>query len=238
METRLVELLAEFFPEAEHIEVIGFEPIPGGYSRETYRFDAVVKSPAGEEHHPLILRKDPPPAVSILQTSREIEHDLIEALRLHTNLPIGRSLGHEPDPEAVRRAGDGHPADARQLPDVRPVPRRPRRASRRRRDAPPVRGARRTPHDRRLHDRPARQRSPTRATRASTRPRGTPTWTRRSTTTSGRSPTINYRPDPDLRRSTCSSRCGATSPDRSRSCSCTATSTRPTSCTRAAGSRR
>ncbi len=42
METRLVELLAQYFPEAEHIEVIGFEPIPGGYSRETFRFDALV----------------------------------------------------------------------------------------------------------------------------------------------------------------------------------------------------
>ena len=98
MESRLVELLAGFFPEAEHIEVTGFEPIPGGYSRETYRFDAVVRSTTGAEHHPLILRKDPPAAVSILQTSREVEHDLIEALRLHTGIPVGRSLGHEPDP--------------------------------------------------------------------------------------------------------------------------------------------
>ncbi len=99
MESQLLELLREYFPEAEHIEVTGFEPIPGGYSRETYRFDAVVRSSVGEEHHPLILRKDPPAAVSILQTSREIEHDLIEALRMHTDIPIGRSLGHEPDPE-------------------------------------------------------------------------------------------------------------------------------------------
>ena len=98
MEMQLVELLREYFPEAEHIEVTGFEPIPGGYSRETFRFDAVVTSSAGEEHHPLILRKDPPPATALLETSREIEHDLIEALRLHTDLPIGRSLGHEPDP--------------------------------------------------------------------------------------------------------------------------------------------
>jgi len=97
METQLVELLREYFPEAEHIEVTGFEPIPGGYSRETFRFDATVHSSAGEEQHPLILRKDPPEAVSILQTSREIEHDLIEALRMHTNIPIGRSLGHEMD---------------------------------------------------------------------------------------------------------------------------------------------
>ena len=56
------------------------------------------KSSAGEEHHPLILRKDPPAAAAILQTSREIEHDLIEALRMHTELPIGRSLGHEIGP--------------------------------------------------------------------------------------------------------------------------------------------
>ena len=99
METQLLELLREYFPEAEHIEVTGFEQIPGGYSRETFRFDAKVRSSTGEEHHPLILRKDPPPAVSILQTSREIEHDLIEALRMHTDLPVGRSLGHEMDPE-------------------------------------------------------------------------------------------------------------------------------------------
>lgn len=98
METQLMELLAEFFPEAESIEVVDFAPIPGGYSRETYRFDAIVRSATGEEHHPLILRKDPPAAVSILTTSREIEHDLIEALRMHTNIPIGRSLGHEMDP--------------------------------------------------------------------------------------------------------------------------------------------
>ena len=99
METQLLELLREYFPEAEHIEVTGFEQIPGGYSRETFRFDAKVRSSTGEEHHPLILRKDPPLAVSILQTSREIEHDLIEALRMHTDLPVGRSLGHEMDPE-------------------------------------------------------------------------------------------------------------------------------------------
>ncbi len=95
METRLVELLAQYFPEAEHIEITGFEPIPGGYSRETYRFDAHVRTAAGTEEHPLILRKDPPEAIALLQTSREIEHDLIEALRLHTDIPISRSLGHE-----------------------------------------------------------------------------------------------------------------------------------------------
>ena len=99
MEAQLMELLAQYFPEAEHIEVTGFEPIPGGYSRETYRFDAHVRTAAGKQEHPLILRKDPPASVSILQTSRAIEHDLIEALRLHTNIPIGRSLGHEPDAE-------------------------------------------------------------------------------------------------------------------------------------------
>ncbi len=99
METRLAELLAEYFPEAEHIEITGFEPIPGGYSRETYRFDAHVRTSEGSEQHPLILRKDPPEEISILQTSREIEHDLIEALRMHTDIPVSRSLGHESDRE-------------------------------------------------------------------------------------------------------------------------------------------
>ena len=103
METALIELLAEYFPEAHTIEVVGLEPIPGGYSRETYRFDAVVRCDAGEVVHPLILRKDPPSASAILQTSRAVEHELIESLRRHTTIPISRSLGHEPD---VARFGE------------------------------------------------------------------------------------------------------------------------------------
>ena len=97
MEAQLVELLRRLLPHAEHIEVTEFSPIPGGFSRETYRFDAVVHADGTQEHMPLILRKDPPRSVAILHTSRAIEHDLIEAVRAHTTVPVTPSLGHEMD---------------------------------------------------------------------------------------------------------------------------------------------
>lgn len=98
MEDRLIETLRRLLPHADHIEITEFAPIPGGFSRETFRFDAVVRSAAGEEVLPLILRKDPPKSVAILETSRAIEHDLIEAVRACTNVPVSESLGHEMDP--------------------------------------------------------------------------------------------------------------------------------------------
>lgn len=98
MESRLAEVLARFYPDADTIEILGFEPIPGGFSRETFRFDAVIRTGTQNEHVPLILRKDPPPTVAILQTSRQVEHDLIEAVRAHTNVPVSRSFGAEMDP--------------------------------------------------------------------------------------------------------------------------------------------
>ncbi|MDG2111398.1 MAG: phosphotransferase family protein [Actinomycetota bacterium] len=98
MESRLAEMLARFYPDADAIEVVGFEPIPGGFSRETFRFDAVIRTGGQDERVPLILRKDPPETVAILQTSRQVEHDLIEAIRSNTGVPVTRSFGAEMDP--------------------------------------------------------------------------------------------------------------------------------------------
>lgn len=97
MEQKLVEFLMRSFPDAHEIVIEGLAPIPGGYSRETYRFDAVVRWHDREERLPFILRKDPPKVVAILETSRAIEHDLIEAVRRHTKVPVSRSYGHEMD---------------------------------------------------------------------------------------------------------------------------------------------
>jgi aminoglycoside phosphotransferase (APT) family kinase protein len=98
LEEQLAEMLAGLHPHADQVEIIDFAPIPGGFSRETFRFDAVIHVAGEPEHHPLILRKDPPESVAILQTSRSIEHDLIEAIRLNTQVPVTESLGHEMDP--------------------------------------------------------------------------------------------------------------------------------------------
>jgi len=94
---QLAEFLKRQWPDADTISVENFEPIPGGYSRETFRFDARVRRGNNEEIVPLILRRDPPAAVSILPTSRQTEHELIEAVRAHTSIPVSKSYGYELD---------------------------------------------------------------------------------------------------------------------------------------------
>lgn len=105
LEAQVASLVAGLYPGARHVEIVDFGPIPGGFSRETYRFDAIVHAAGGQQRHELILRKDPPDTVAILQTSRAVEHDLIEAVRLHTAVPVAQSLGYEMD-----RAVLGEPA--------------------------------------------------------------------------------------------------------------------------------
>jgi prepilin-type processing-associated H-X9-DG protein len=97
MEEQIAATVKRLRPEALHVEVVEVQPIPGGFSRETFRFDAIIHTDGAQERHPLILRKDPPPAAAILHTSRQVEHELIEAVRAHTNVPVTESIGHEMD---------------------------------------------------------------------------------------------------------------------------------------------
>src|SRR5687767_3371391 len=87
----LQSFLAGEYPEFESVEIEEFAPIPGGYSRETYRFDAVFTRGSTRESRPCILRKDPPPAAEILSTSRQSEHDLLLRVAEHTNIPVPKS---------------------------------------------------------------------------------------------------------------------------------------------------
>lgn len=98
LEEQVAAMLTELCPDADLVEIADFGQIPGGFSRETFSFDAVIHTDAKQELHPFILRKDPAESVAILHTSREVEHDLIEAVRLHTNVPVTESLGHQMDP--------------------------------------------------------------------------------------------------------------------------------------------
>ena len=65
MDDRLAQLLHRLLPDVEHVGIEGLEPIPGGFSRETFRFDARVRRGGAEEVLPLILRKDPPAAAAV-----------------------------------------------------------------------------------------------------------------------------------------------------------------------------
>jgi aminoglycoside phosphotransferase (APT) family kinase protein len=98
MEQAIFALMKKAEPGITHIEMEELQPIPGGFSRETFKCDVRVTRNGTDETLPLIIRKNPPDIEAILNTSRAVEHDLIEALRTLTNVPVSRSYGYELDP--------------------------------------------------------------------------------------------------------------------------------------------
>ena len=119
MEVQLSALLGAVLDDAESVEINGFMALPGGFSRETFMFDASIQNGSTTTELPMILRKDPPAAVAILETSRMVEHNLLEALRANTRLPISRSYCAEMDPAVFgeramiieRMPGNGQTSD-------------------------------------------------------------------------------------------------------------------------------
>lgn len=118
MEEKLIQFLARQWPDADQIEIEEFAIIAGGYSRETYRFNACVRRGGDRHSMPMILRKDPPSAVAILQTSREMEHNLLHRVKKHTGIPVSHSHFVEMDPDTFgeramlleRVQGSGEPS--------------------------------------------------------------------------------------------------------------------------------
>ncbi|MEP6870584.1 MAG: phosphotransferase family protein [Anaerolineaceae bacterium] len=98
MEDKLKQYLERQWPDADEIEIEEFAIIAGGYSRETYRFNARVRRQGMHDYYPMILRKDPPEVVAILNTSREMEHNLLHRVKEHTTIPVSHSHFVENDP--------------------------------------------------------------------------------------------------------------------------------------------
>ncbi len=98
MEIQLQEFLARQWPDADLIEIEEFAIIAGGYSRETYRFNACISRGEIRQTMPMILRKDPPAAAAILDSSRQMEHDLLHRVKEHTDIPVSHSHFVENDP--------------------------------------------------------------------------------------------------------------------------------------------
>jgi len=97
-------VLRRRFADADEIEIHGLAVIAGGYSRETFRFDAHILRNGSREVLPMILRKDPPRESAILHSDRQLEHDLLERLRRHTSLPVSESYLVERDPATFGEA--------------------------------------------------------------------------------------------------------------------------------------
>ncbi len=119
MDEQLASTLASVFIDAEGIHVRGLAALPGGFSRETFAFDIEVQGGEHAGELPMILRKDPPAAVAILETSRLVEHNLLESLRANTSIPISRSYCAEMNPDVFgeramiiqRMPGNGQTSD-------------------------------------------------------------------------------------------------------------------------------
>ena len=97
VEAQLVEFVRRSYADADEIVVEGLAPIPGGFSRETFMFDAVIRHGEVERRVAFILRKDPPAAAALLASDRHAEHLLIESLRSTGRIPVTRSHGAEMD---------------------------------------------------------------------------------------------------------------------------------------------
>lgn len=79
----------------EPVAVRDLHRIPGGASRETYRFDAE----AGGRTRPLILRRDP--TGSLLDTDRQVE--FLAYRTAHSRLPVPEAVALEPDGAELER---------------------------------------------------------------------------------------------------------------------------------------
>src|SRR5690554_1804182 len=86
---RVAAYLAHRIPAASDIEISGVSRIPGGASRETYRFVANWKESGRLVRRPLILRRDP--VSSLIETERDVEFNAYRAFH-PTGLPVPEPL--------------------------------------------------------------------------------------------------------------------------------------------------
>lgn len=98
MDKAIIGLLQRVEPSITDAKVNDLQQIAGGFSRETFSCDVSATRDGEEIILPLIIRRNPPAVEAILNTSRAVEHDLIEAIRTKSTVPVSRSYGYELDP--------------------------------------------------------------------------------------------------------------------------------------------
>lgn len=94
---RLAAYIAARTPDEGEARIEGMDRIPGGASRETYRFQLIRRPPGGAETAPrrLILRKDPP-GKTLVASERELEFGVYRAV-FGTAVPVPEVLWLEED---------------------------------------------------------------------------------------------------------------------------------------------
>jgi len=99
LSTQLEEYLAKKL-DAPQLRVSDLARIPGGASRETYRFRARYDAGNGEIERALILRRDPP--ASLIETDRTTEFRAYQAFH-RLGLPVPEPIALELDATALER---------------------------------------------------------------------------------------------------------------------------------------
>lgn len=84
----------------DRVEVQGLARIPGGASRETYRFRAHYTKHGKPHDRALILRRDPP--ASLIETERSVEFRAYSAF-FKLGLPVPEPIALELDPKPLER---------------------------------------------------------------------------------------------------------------------------------------
>jgi aminoglycoside phosphotransferase (APT) family kinase protein len=77
---------------ARDVEVSGYEPMTGGYSRLMARFEASFVLNDTHERATFVLRGDPPRGQAIIETDRRAEFEVIRSIQAHVNTPAARFL--------------------------------------------------------------------------------------------------------------------------------------------------
>jgi aminoglycoside phosphotransferase (APT) family kinase protein len=95
-EDRIAAYVAQRLPQAGDLVIDELSRIPGGASRETYRFRLRHTTPDGHVDRRLILRRDPP--ASLIETERNIEFAAYRAFA-GTPVPVPEMLWLEQDPQ-------------------------------------------------------------------------------------------------------------------------------------------
>lgn len=85
---------------ADDLEIAGLSRIPGGASRETYRFRARYRKNGKNHDRALILRRDPP--ASLIETERSVEYRAYAAF-YKLGLPVPEPIALELDATPLER---------------------------------------------------------------------------------------------------------------------------------------
>jgi len=91
MPAKLEKFLRKRTPEARHVEVTEFNPLPGGFSRLTASFTATIDGVARQ----LVARGDPPAGTSAADSSRDVEWRLLDTLTRRGGVPMPAALYYD-----------------------------------------------------------------------------------------------------------------------------------------------